>query len=275
VKDYEQQVRDVIEVWGDQRATEVDGYEVESWSVRETPGASKRRKQIIVMKSAFKLARRGERPFLPTNPVADVAMPPARPKPNLFLDWDQLEDLAEAMATHGGSKEDYSSLICGIRIEEAARLNVEDVIWSKKQLFVAWSKTGAGRDRWVPMDEEVMAMLSRTPGPLWRSPTGLRLNSHNWREREWNPVIQKPFGKTKWKDLTPHDLRHTAASLAIDTGADANKVANMLGHTDGSFTLRAYAHLFHARVNDVQDKMLEARQQARHERLQRALERSV
>jgi len=91
-------------------------------------------------------------------------------------------------------------------------------------------------------------------------------------------VVARVFAQTKWKDLTPHDLRHTAASLAIDTGADANKVANMLGHTDGSFTLRVYAHLFQARINDVQDKMLEARQQARqerHERLQRALERAA
>jgi hypothetical protein len=41
-----------VEAYGDARASEPDGYEIEVWSVRETPRSSKRRKQIVAMKAA-------------------------------------------------------------------------------------------------------------------------------------------------------------------------------------------------------------------------------
>ena len=37
--------------------------------------------------------------------------------------------------------------------------------------------------------------------------------------------------------LTPHDLRHTAASLAISAGANVKAVQRMLGHASPSMTL--------------------------------------
>lgn len=44
--------------------------------------------------------------------------------------------------------------------------------------------------------------------------------------------------------VTPHDLRHTAASLAISSGANVKAVQRMLGHASASMTLDTYAHLF-------------------------------
>ncbi len=132
---------------------------------------------------------------------------------------------------------------CGIRLEEAVRLNIEDIDWHDRTLFIRKSKTGSGRNRWVPVLPEVLAMLPKAPGPVFRSPTGLRLNSHNWRERGWKPLIESIYPQKPRKgersvlaDLNPHDLRYTAASPAIDSGADAEDVANMLGHADSSVT---------------------------------------
>ena len=45
-------------------------------------------------------------------------------------------------------------------------------------------------------------------------------------------------------DLTPHDLRHTAASLAIASGANVKAVQRMLGHASAAMTLDVYAGLF-------------------------------
>ena len=44
--------------------------------------------------------------------------------------------------------------------------------------------------------------------------------------------------------ITPHDLRHTAASLAISAGANVKAVQRMLGHASASMTLDTYADLF-------------------------------
>lgn len=43
-------------------------------------------------------------------------------------------------------------------------------------------------------------------------------------------------------DARPHDLRHTAATVAIASGADIKSVQDMLGHATASFTLNVYAH---------------------------------
>ncbi|MCW2649771.1 MAG: site-specific recombinase XerD [Mycobacterium sp.] len=44
--------------------------------------------------------------------------------------------------------------------------------------------------------------------------------------------------------ITPHDLRHTCASLAISAGVNVLALQRMLGHTSAKVTLDTYADLF-------------------------------
>ena len=44
--------------------------------------------------------------------------------------------------------------------------------------------------------------------------------------------------------LTCHDLRHTAASIAVHSGANVKVVQRMLGHSSAAMTLDTYADLF-------------------------------
>lgn len=44
--------------------------------------------------------------------------------------------------------------------------------------------------------------------------------------------------------LTPHGLRHTAASLAVAAGANVKVLQRMLGHASAAMTLDVYADLF-------------------------------
>ncbi|MBT2517459.1 tyrosine-type recombinase/integrase [Streptomyces sp. ISL-90] len=44
--------------------------------------------------------------------------------------------------------------------------------------------------------------------------------------------------------LTLHDLRHTAASLAVSAGANVKAVQRMLGHKSAAMTSDVYADLF-------------------------------
>ena len=55
--------------------------------------------------------------------------------------------------------------------------------------------------------------------------------------------------------MHPHELRHTAASLAIASGADVKVVQQMLGHKSATMTLDLYGHLFPDQLDDVADRL--------------------
>jgi hypothetical protein len=57
--------------------------------------------------------------------------------------------------------------------------------------------------------------------------------------------------------VTAHDLRHTAASLAIASGANPKVVQRMLGHAPAAMTLDVYADLFDSDFIAVADKLSE------------------
>lgn len=62
--------------------------------------------------------------------------------------------------------------------------------------------------------------------------------------------------------VTPHDLRHTAASLAISSGANVKAVQRMLGHASASMTLDTYADLFEDDLDGVATALDQARRSA-------------
>ena len=55
--------------------------------------------------------------------------------------------------------------------------------------------------------------------------------------------------------LTPHELRHTAASLAVAAGANVKAVQRMLGHASAAMTLDVYAGLFDDDLDGVADRL--------------------
>lgn len=62
--------------------------------------------------------------------------------------------------------------------------------------------------------------------------------------------------------VTPHALRHTAASLAISSGANVKAVQRMLGHASASMTLDTYADLFDDDLDSVATALDQARRAA-------------
>jgi integrase len=60
-------------------------------------------------------------------------------------------------------------------------------------------------------------------------------------------------------DVRLHDLRHTAATLALAAGVPVRDVADSLGHSSPSVTLNVYGHAIPegpSRVADALDKAL-------------------
>ena len=52
-----------------------------------------------------------------------------------------------------------------------------------------------------------------------------------------------------------HELRHTAASIAVASGANVNAVQRMLGHSSAQMTLDVYAGLFDTDLDTLADNL--------------------
>lgn len=73
---------------------------------------------------------------------------------------------------------------------------------------------------------------------------GSVLRNGNLRNRFIDPAAQRIRDRdTTFPHVTPHDLRHTAASLAVSSGAKVNAVQRMLGHASASMALDVYTDL--------------------------------
>ncbi|MEV4493289.1 tyrosine-type recombinase/integrase [Micromonospora coxensis] len=86
------------------------------------------------------------------------------------------------------------------------------------------------------------------------APNGGPLRNTNFRSRGFTPAA----ASVGLAGLTPHDLRHTAASLAVAAGANVKAVQRMLGHTSASMTLDVYAGLFGDDLDAVANRLDEA-----------------
>ena len=73
---------------------------------------------------------------------------------------------------------------------------------------------------------------------VFRGKMGGALPTHSWRRH-----FDKLVAETGVRRLTLHELRHTSATLEMQSGAHGKVVSERLGHKDPAFTMRIYQHL--------------------------------
>jgi len=119
-------------------------------------------------------------------------------------------------------------------------------------------KTYAHRSVPVPRflcDDLAVQLAGKSPDDLvFVSPAGAVLRVGNWRRQCFDRAVREAG-----LDLTPHALRHTAASLAIASGASVKLVQRMLGHKSAVLTLDLYGHLYEDDLDAVADRLHDAR----------------
>ncbi|MFH5231489.1 tyrosine-type recombinase/integrase [Antrihabitans spumae] len=160
---------------------------------------------------------------------------------------------------------------CGLRWGEAIALRVRDVEFLRRRLTVHDNAVQLGvehvegltksrKQRAVPVPEFVLSELSlRCAGKnlddlVFPGPNGEYLPRPK-SVGGWFVGAVKRAGVQK---ITPHDLRHSCASLSISAGVNVMVLARMLGHDDPSVTLRVYSDLFDEDLDRAADRMHKA-----------------
>lgn len=137
----------------------------------------------------------------------------------------------------------------GIRVSELAGLDLNDIDFSARTIRV----TGKGnKQRVVPFGAPAAKALSQwlDEGRPWilehagRSETAVFLGARGARidPRQARTVVHRSAAKAGVPDISPHALRHSAATHMLDGGADLREVQEMLGHSSLQTTQR-YTHV--------------------------------
>jgi integrase len=210
---------------------------------------------------------------LARNPAARVKLPHVRSRDKRFLSHEQVAALA------GAAGEDHLIIrvlaYCGLRFGELAALRVRDVDPLRRRLQIEESATevdgrmvfGTPKShqcRSVPVPRSLITDLAaacagKSPDELvFTAPKGGVLWLRNWRRRVFEPAV----AAAGLGQLSPHELRHTAASLAVAAGANVKAVQRTLGHASAAMTLDVYSGLFDDDLDAVADRLDVASQSA-------------
>lgn len=246
----------VVPKWGAWPLAKVARSDVAAWigdlvSAGMSPGLV--RKVYLVTSMIFDAAVADHR--IGRNPAQGVRLPRQPRREPRFLNPIELQRLVEASGDQG--LHILVLALTGLRFGEFAALKVGRVDPVRNRLTVAesvsvvgsqlvWTTPKTHQVRSVPVPPALMAYIveqARGRGAddlVFPAPMGGPLRLNNWRRRVFDPACERA-GLT---NLTPHDLRHTAASLAIAAGANVKAVQQMLGHASAAMTLDVYAGLF-------------------------------
>ena len=282
----------VLPRWERTPIARVEHEDVQAWiaelvAAGQSPGSV--RKIVGVLGGVLQLAVRSKR--LTANPTVDLELPAMQKAEKKYLTADQVEVLAAAAGapapgrprrTTDAALAQYTLVVyllayCGPRWSELAALDVASVNLMRRRIrihravvevdggLLAWGPPKNGEARTLPIPKFLVDplrdhMAGKAPTDLvFTSPEGGVLRNRNAR-RAWFDRAAVLAGV---QGLTPHELRHTAASLAVSTGANVKAVQRMLGHKSAVVTLDTYADLFDDDLERVADRLDDLREAAR------------
>lgn len=257
----------VLPAFGTTRLSEVGHAAIQGWVSdlgRQGLAASTVRQAHRVLHLVLELAVRDGR--IARNPAAGVKLPRAARPEKRYLTHDQVHALAAEAGRYRVAV--LVLAYAGLRFGELVALRVGDLDLLRRRAVVRESVTAVGsklvvgtpkthQQREVPLPGFVAEALAvevagrAADALVFPAPRGGYLRNGVFR-RHWFDGAACAVGLD---GLTPHELRHTAASLAIASGASVKVVQRMMGHASAAMTLDVYAGLFADDLDTVADRL--------------------
>jgi integrase len=271
----------VLPRWSDVRLTDVGHADVQAWVTGLTKGsqpASVRKTHRVISMLLDAAVRDGR---LSRNPASGLSLPRVVAPERMYLSHEQVHALVAAIRTTEDAwhhpvkgRDGYALAVLflaytGVRFGEMAALRVNRLDLIRRRAQVAESVTEvSGRQVWgtpkgherraVPIPRFLVEELRQhIAGMAGRDLvfTGVRSDRPLRIRILRRAALDEAAAKVGVGGLHPHALRHTAASLAIASGANVKVVQQMLGHKSATMTLDLYGHLFGDDLDQVADRL--------------------
>jgi integrase len=267
----------IVPRWGGTPLSHVTHADVQKWISSLVLAPATVRYIPRVFSLIMELAVRDKR--ITSNPATGVRLPRAAKPEKRFYEWKKYTGWRTLRRS-----------IRFRRLGEVAALRVKRVDLLRRRLTVAESVTEVGgwltwgtpkshQARSVPIPRSLVTLLTEVVTgkgsddlvfTTWR---GKPLRNLNFRRDVFDPAARD----AGLEGLTPHELRHTAASLAVSAGANVKAVQRMLGHASAAMTLDVYSGLFGDDLDGVAERIdsLQGVSNMRHDATVTELPRAV
>lgn len=254
--------------WSSVRLADIDLDAVERWiseMTRAGSGATVVIRAYGVLAGILDSAVKSKR--LARNPARGVEnLPQKERKPHVYLTHAEVTDLAWASGQHRVLV--LVLAYCGLRWGEAIGLRVRHLDLLRKRLNVYDNAVQvdnkihvgspkSGKSRAVPVPAFLVVELARLCEGKNRDDLVFTGRDGGYLRRPVSTTgwFERAVAKSGVPRLTPHDLRHTAASLSISAGVNVKALQRMLGHASAAMTLDVYADLFDEDLEAVGDAL--------------------
>ena len=270
--------------WGDVAIASIKPSQVQKWISTMDKGPSTVRRAAACLRQILDHAVKDG--LIKTNPAKGMKLPRKEKPRHVFL---TLQDLL-FLASFAPKK--YQSIILllgtsGLRWGEMAalrpmdldplrnRINItRNIVYVAGQWHLGTPKTHESRTVAVAdfvMKELLASAEGRAADELiWQRPDGRPL--HPPHNRTWFKIALRDAQAARVKDIeltqkelskvpkplptvTAHDLRHVAAGLLVESGANVKAVQRQLGHASATMTLDTYAELFDDGLDSIAAKL--------------------
>jgi integrase len=257
-------------VWGTRSAADVRHSDVQAWVT--TLGMRKSATTVLraygVLAAILDVAVKDRR--ISVNPARGVNLPRKTSKEHVYLTHPQVVTLAE------NAGEAHRALVLllaytGLRWGEAIGLRVKDLDILRRRINVTVNAVEVGSEIKIGTPKTHKRRMVVYPAFLTQSlakqcegksrddlvfsdayGNHLRRTRVSDGSRSW---FKTALIKSGLEPMTLHDLRHTAASLAVSSGANVKAVQRMLGHASAAMTLDVYSELFDDDLEAVADRL--------------------
>jgi integrase len=197
---------------------------------------------LILSRRIFNLALKWQVPGMTSNPAKEVDRLNVDNKRERYLNEPEIRRLQAVLEHSENPLLRYivpTLLVTGARKREVLDARWEDFDFDSRLWKIPVTKSG--KPRYVPISDGLIAILNSVP----------RLAGSRYVFA--NPDTGKPYvtifyawntarQRAGLPDVRIHDLRHSFASILINSGRSLYEVQHLLGHTQSKTTER-YAHL--------------------------------
>lgn len=236
-----------------------DMYEFLDFCKKERNNSAKTRaRKVATLKSFFKFIK-NKKNILLTNPAEELERPKVRDKDQpTYMTKEEAIHFQESVKKGKHYQRDYCMITfmlnLGLRVSEITNLELNSIQGEYVKVI------GKGdKERVLYLNDSCIAALkghlferSRMTNPTASNALFLSQKGAALTRMQISRIVKetKIRAGLENKEITPHKLRHTSATMMYQNGADIRSLQQILGHSNIS-TTQIYTHIEDENIKDV------------------------